>query len=126
METYQIVFAEPIVTGEEEPWRRFLQELEGSRTEEYEDLKRRMGVRRVRVWLQRTARGGELTIVHLEVEKPREIVKRFIAADGPFDRWVKARLEEFHGLDFSAPRSRRSVSELVLGTDREPYLEEER
>ena len=125
METYQIVFAEPIVAGEEEPWRRFLQELEGSRTEEYEDLKRRIGVRDVRVWLQRAA-VGDLAIAHLEVEEPQEILKLLAAADEPFDRWIKARLNEFHGLDLSEPGSRRPVPELVLGTDRESHLKEKR
>ena len=120
-----MAFAEPIVTGEEEPWRRFLQELEGSRTREFEDLKRRIGVRGMKVWLQRTA-GGDLAIVYLEVERPRELLKLFAVADEPFDRWIKARIKEFHGLDFFDPNGRRPVPELILGTDREPHPEERR
>ena len=41
---YSIAFAGPILPGKEEPWRRFLQELAGSRSQEYAILKRRLEV----------------------------------------------------------------------------------
>jgi hypothetical protein len=46
-----IAFAGPILAGKEEPWRRFLQELAGSRSQEYATLKQRLGILfRVQRW----------------------------------------------------------------------------
>ena len=36
---------------QEEPWRRFLQELSGSRYEEYAESRRRLGISAEPVWL---------------------------------------------------------------------------
>jgi hypothetical protein len=41
---HSIAFAGPILAGKEEPWRRFLQELVGSRSQEYGTLKQHLGV----------------------------------------------------------------------------------
>ena len=41
---HSIAFAGPILAGKEEPWRRFLQELAGSRSQEYRTLKQRLGI----------------------------------------------------------------------------------
>ena len=41
---YSIAFAGPILPGKEEPWRRFLQELAGSHSQEYASLKPRLEV----------------------------------------------------------------------------------
>ncbi len=105
-------FAGPILAGREERWRRFLQELAGSRREEYEDLRRRLGVSGQRVWLVRTRR-GETAITYLECEEPGRIAARLAASTEPFDVWLKARLAEFHGCDFARPDSR-SSPELVF------------
>jgi hypothetical protein len=107
-----IGFAGPILAGREERWRRFLQELAGSRREEYEDLRRRLGVTAQRVWLVRTRR-GETAICYLECEEPGRIASRLAASTEPFDMWLKARLAEFHGCDFARLDSRWSP-ELVF------------
>jgi hypothetical protein len=93
-------FASPILAGAEESWRRFLQELAGSRRAEYTDLRRRMGITAQRVWLLRI-RSGEMVILYLECEEPRTIAARLAASTEPFDLWLKARLVDFHGCDFA-------------------------
>ena len=93
-------FAGPILAGREEGWRRFLQELSGSRREEYDDLRRRLGVTGQKVWLVR-ARRGEMAVSYLECEEPGRIAARLAASTEPFDVWLKARLAEFHGCDFA-------------------------
>jgi len=107
-----IAFAGPILPGKEERWRRFLQELEGSRQEEYEDLRRRLGIRSRRIWIVRTPR-GETAVSYLECDEPRIVVTRLAASTEPFDVWLKARLSEFHGCDFTRPDPRWSP-ELVF------------
>ncbi len=105
-------FAGPILSGREEGWRRFLQELSGSRREEYDDLRRRLGVTGQKVWLVR-ARRGETAVSYLECEQPGRIAARLAVSTEPFDVWLKARLAEFHGCDFTRPDPRWSP-ELVF------------
>ena len=105
-------FVGPILAGREEGWRRFLQELSGSRREEYEDLRRRLGVTGQKVWLVRT-RCGETAVSYLECEEPGRIAARLAASTEPFDVWLKARLAEFHGRGFAGPDPRWSP-ELVF------------
>lgn len=93
-------FAVPILAGREEGWRRFLQELAGSRRGEYEDLRRRLGVITQKVWLVRTRR-GEAAVSYMECEEPTRIVTRLAASTEPFDVWLKGKLSEFHGCDFA-------------------------
>lgn len=95
-----VAFAGPILPGKEERWRRFLQELEGSRRKEYEGLRRRLGIRRQRVWVVRTPR-VEIAVSYLECEKSRSIAARLTASTHPFDVWLKGKLSEFHGCDFA-------------------------
>src|ERR671916_2194016 len=95
-------FAGPILAGREEGWRRFLQELAGSRREEYEDLRRRLGVTGQKVWLVRTRR-GEAAVSYMECEEPTRIVTRLAASTESFDLWLKGKLSEFHGCDFTRP-----------------------
>ena len=89
-----------------------MQELSGSRREEYDDLRRRLGVTGQKVWLVR-ARRGETAVSYLECEEPGRIVARLAASTDPFDVWLKARLAEFHGCDFTRPDPRWSP-ELVF------------
>lgn len=100
-----VCFAAPILAGREERWRRFLQELAGPRREEYDDLRRRLGISGQRVWLVR-ARRGETAVSYLECEEPGRIAPRLAASTEPFDVWLKSRLAEFHGCDFDRPDPR--------------------
>lgn len=95
-----IWFAGPILPGKEERWRRFLQELSGSRREEYEDLRRRLGITIQKIWLIRTRR-GETAVSYLECEESGSIAARLAASTHPFDVWLKGRLAEFHDCDFT-------------------------
>jgi hypothetical protein len=99
-----VAFAGPILPGKEEPWRRFLQELSGSRTEEYEEFKWRLGILAERVWLMRTP-DGETAIGYFEVYDPQEALARLAASERPFDSWLREKLREFHGCDITRLRS---------------------
>ena len=46
-----LLLAWDVPPDQEEPWRRFLQELSGSRYEEYAQSRRRLGVTAESVWL---------------------------------------------------------------------------
>lgn len=107
-----IAFAGFVLPGEEEPWRRFIQELLGSRLEEYEGLRRRLGVSRESVWLMRS-NAGAMAIAHLEAEEPERVVPLLASSQEPFDLWFKGRLLELHGCDLKTLQ-RRPSSELVV------------
>lgn len=109
----EIAFAGPILNGKEEEWRRFLQELTGPMIDEYEGLKRRLGVGKESVWLMRTPQ-GETAIVRLEAEEPDQVVRRLAASREPFDLWFKRTLLECHGCDLAGSSPPRSYSELIF------------
>jgi hypothetical protein len=106
-----LIMALPILPGKEEEWRRFVQELE-EHPREYEDLRRRLGIRAERVWLVRAA-CGEVALVYTEVEAPEEVIRRLAASEEPLDTWFKEKLLELHGYDLDGP-SPRPEPELVF------------
>ena len=115
VEVKSLILALPIVRGKEEEWRRFAQELKETHPREYEDLRRRLGVRAERVWLMQEA-CGEVALAYAEVEAPEEVIRRLAASEDPFDTWFKEKLLELHGYDLDGPRPR-AEPELVFGYD---------
>ncbi len=115
----RISFALPVAAGKEEDWRRVLQELQGSRFGDAKRTERRLGIYAVWVWLQRT-RDGSTAVVHVEAEDAALALSRLADSEGVFERWLKRRIEEFHGVDVSGA-SFGALSEIVFssgpGTD---------
>ena len=108
----EISFVWPIAAGKEEEWRRALQELEGSRLADSERTRRRLGINAVRVWLQRT-RCGEVAVVHMEVDGLARAISGLAGSEGTFERWLKRKVEEFHGVDVARARPN-AVPEVVF------------
>ncbi len=100
-----LILALPIVRGKEEEWSRFAQELKETYPREYEDLRRRLGVRAERVWLVQEA-CGEVALACAEAEAPEEVIRRLAASEEPFDAWFKEKLLELHGYDLDRPHPR--------------------
>ena len=78
-----------VSADQEEPWRRFLQKLSGTRHEEYVDSKRRLGISTEYVWLAPKPSGGGSAVVYLEAQDPdwtpERALREFAASDDPFD-----------------------------------------
>ena len=74
-----------VTADQEEPWRRFLQELSGSRYEEYAKSRRRMGISAESVWLAPKPSGGGVAVVYPEAEDPEWVLRELAASDTPFD-----------------------------------------
>ena len=111
-----IAVAGPLLPGKEEPWRRFVQEVTGSRANEYEEMKRRLGICNETLSLMQIPRKlhkGALVLIQLETEEPEEIVQRLETSEHPFDLWLKDRLLEFHGYNLSGA-SPRAAPELIF------------
>ena len=98
------LFVWQISMDQEEPWRRFLQELEGPRLEGYAESRRRLGISAESVWFAPMPSGGGTAVVFLEAEDPervlRELVAELDASGTPFDSWLGRRMHETFGWDF--------------------------
>jgi hypothetical protein len=97
-----------ISTDQEEPWRRFLQELSGSRYQEYAESRRHLGVSAEFVWLAPKHSGGGVAVVFLEAQDLERALRELAAPDTPFDSWYRMEMRKLFGCDF--PRLLRAAS----------------
>jgi hypothetical protein len=97
-----LALALPVVPGQQEAWRRFLQELLDSRVADCAASFQRIGVRFTAAWLVPTPPNG-LIVAHLEAADTRQPFAALAASAHPFDRWLRAQLRDLGGLDPTAP-----------------------
>jgi hypothetical protein len=95
-----IVLTFPILAGKVEAWRRFCQELSGSRRQPYETSRQRLGITRERLALVDTAFGAT-AVTTLEAPDVAQALGQIIASDFPFDVWYRERLLELHGVNLA-------------------------
>ena len=114
-----IVLTFPILAGKVEAWRRFCQELSGSRQPMYEASRQRLGITLERLVLVETA-FGSTAVTTLEAPDVNRALGQIIASDLPFDVWYRERLQELHGINlagyeqFSQQRSLPHNQELLF------------
>ena len=93
-----------VSADQEEPWRRFLQELSGPRFEEYADSRRRLGIFAESVWFAPKPYGGGVAVVLLEAEDPEralnELVAELAASEPPFGSWLGKEMHNPFGSGF--------------------------
>ncbi len=95
-----IVLTIPILDGKVETWRRFCQELSGSRRQMYIASRRRLGITHERLALMETA-FGSAAVTTLEATDIDRALGQIIASILPFDCWYRERLEEMHGVNLT-------------------------
>lgn len=95
-----IVLTFPIKSGKVEAWRRFCQEMSGSRRLAYEASRRRLGVTRERLALVETA-FGSAGVTTLEAPDVGRALGQIITSDLPFDCWYRQRVQELHGINLA-------------------------
>jgi len=95
-----IVLTFPILSGKVEAWRRFCQELSGSRRLPYEASRQRMGITRERLALIETAFGAT-AVTTLEAPDVAHALGQIIGSEIPFDIWYRERLQKLHGINLS-------------------------
>ena len=120
------VVAWQVSAEQEEPWRRFLQELSGPRFEAYAKSRRRLGIFEESVWFAPKPSGGGAAVVFLEAEDTeralRELVAQLAASETTFDSWLRREMHELFGCDF-AQLARTARGELLFAW-RESAVEE--
>jgi hypothetical protein len=95
-----IVLTFPILSGKVEAWRRFCQELAGSRRKPYETSRQRLGITRERLALVDTAFGAT-AVTTLEAPNVAQALGQIIASQLPFDTWYREQLLELHGVNLA-------------------------
>jgi len=95
-----IVLTFPILAGKVEAWRRFCQELSGSRRKTYEASRQRLGITRERLALVDTAFGAT-AVTTLEAPNVALALGQIIASILPFDLWYRKQLLELHGINLA-------------------------
>ena len=95
-----IVLTFPILAGKVEAWRRFCQELSGSRRQPYEASRQRLGITRERLALVETA-FGSTAVTTLEAPDVAQSLGQIIASNLPFDIWYREKLQELHGVNLA-------------------------
>lgn len=106
-------FVWPILPGKTEAWRRFIQELLGSRRREYETSRRRLGIKKEQIWLVPNPQ-GEMAVFTIEADDPAWVIAELATSEFPFDRWFAHRLLTLLGMDVTKMVSG-PPSELLLG-----------
>src|SRR3712207_258595 len=103
------LFVWQVSADQEEPWRRFLQELSGSRFEEYAKSRRRLGIFAESMWFVPKPSGGGAAVVFLEAEDPKRALRKLAESEVPFDSWFRREMHELFGCDVAQlPRAARS------------------
>lgn len=112
-----VIILWPVPSEIEEYWRRFLQEITGSRSEDYAESRRLRGVDAERVWFlpdpPPRGSGGGMAIFYLEAQDPERALAELATSDAPFDRWYRKKLLDLCGFDLSRPL-RSSRGELLF------------
>ena len=95
-----IVLTFPIVAGKVEAWRRFCQEMSGSRRQAYEASRRQLGITRERLALVETA-FGSAAVTTLEADDVGRALGQIIASNFPFDLWYREQVLALHGINLT-------------------------
>ena len=95
-----IVLTFPILSGKEEGWRYFCQELSGSQLQMYLSSRRSMGITHERLVLVKNA-FGSASVTTLEAPNIAHSFGKLITSRQPFDVWYRERIQEFHGINLA-------------------------
>lgn len=107
-------FSIPVVPGKEELDRATLDEMLGSRRDEYEAALRDAGLTRQAIWHQETP-NGTVAVVYVEGSDPQAGVARFGSSNAPLNTWFRERMKDVHGVDISQAELRgESVHDIRL------------
>src|SRR5438128_1896764 len=92
-----IILTLPIVAGKVEAWRRFCQEMSGSRRTGHEACRLQQGITSERMALIET-KFGSAAVTSFEAEDVNKALNAILTSDLPFDRWYREQLLVLHGI----------------------------
>jgi len=95
-----IVLTFPILASKVEAWRRFCQELSGSRRQPYEASRQRLDITFERLALVENVYGAT-SVTTLEAPDVDQALGQIIASEIPFDVWYREQLQKLHGINLA-------------------------
>lgn len=95
-----IVLKFPIKYGKVEAWRRFCQEMSGSRLKMYEASRLRLGITCERLALVETAFGSSV-VMTIEASDMGLVLGQIIGSAFPFDLWYREQVQELYGVNLA-------------------------
>lgn len=95
-----IVLKFPIAPGKVEAWRRFCQELSGSRLKTYEASRLRLGITRERLALVETEFGSAVMMT-IESADVGNMLAKIFSSVLPFDLWYREQVQEMYGVNLA-------------------------
>jgi hypothetical protein len=89
-----VAFALPILPGQEDLVRSWGESVSGSEEfrEEYEESRKRLGIREEKVWVQRTPIGASM-IVYWDTEDPQRTLREIANSQDQVDKGFKQVIE---------------------------------
>jgi hypothetical protein len=96
-----LLLAWDVPPDQEEPWRRFLQELSDPRHEEFARSRRQLGISAESVWIAPKPSGGGIAIVYLQADNPERALDELVASDASFDSWPGMEMRRYFGRDLT-------------------------
>ena len=108
-----LAFVLPLTPGKTQEWRDWGEEILGPRRSEYEALRRRLGLRTQRWYLQHTPQ-GDRAIIYLAGEDLQRTFKELQMSQDPFVVWLRQQAKDLlDGFDLTQA-SPESLSKLVF------------
>lgn len=97
---HTVIVVIPILPGKAEAWRRFQQELEGSRQKDFMNWCHQMDLMLRQIWLSDTP-GGAVAVLNLQVADQEAALAKVADATQPFEHWLRDQILSLHGLDLT-------------------------
>jgi hypothetical protein len=94
----QFCLALPILPGQSDDARAFMEELDGPRKPQYAASEQRIGITK-EAWYLAALPSGDHLIAYMESSDIQGAIGKFIGSQDDFDLWFKRRLMETTGLD---------------------------
>ena len=96
-------FMNPIKAGKTEAWKGYVKEMTGSRAKAMKDSRKRAGLTKEEVFLQRTP-AGDFAVVYWEAPDIGKVFQNLMTSKDSFDQWFRDKiLVEVHGMNPNGP-----------------------
>lgn len=110
----------PIKPGKVEAWRRFCQELYGSRLLTYEASRLRLGITHERLALVETEFGSAV-VMTIEAADIGQMLLQIISSLLPFDIWYREQVQELYGVNLTGYE--KFLQPVLLPVDQQVHFE---
>src|SRR5436309_7419115 len=92
----------PLLPGKAENWKRWVQEMAGSRLSEYQASRQRLGITREASFLQQTPQ-GDMAILYIEAGDIASALQVLAISQDPFDVLFRKQTLDLFGFDLTQP-----------------------